>query len=80
MAKCEKLLDKALRSPASIRFSELCRLAQAHGFAEARTRGSHHIYTRPGYRRPLNFQNAMGMARAYPVRQLLDALEELGLI
>ena len=64
MAKCEKLLEKAQRNPASLRFSELCRLAESHGFAEVRTKGSHHIYTRIGYTRPLNFQSTKGMARA----------------
>ena len=43
----KKLLAKALRNPAGLRFEELCALAEAFGFTRARTTGSHHIYIHP---------------------------------
>ena len=42
--------------------------------------GSHHIFKRDGFQRLLNFQDSRGMAKTYQVRQLLSALEELGVL
>ena len=80
MVKCDSLLQSALDAPAGLRFEELCQLAECYGFIRARQRGSHVIYKRPGYIRAMNFQNVRGMAKTYQVKQLLDALRELGLI
>jgi predicted RNA binding protein YcfA (HicA-like mRNA interferase family) len=77
--KKRKLLEKALSRPASLRFIEICRLAEAYGYRLDRIKGSHHIYEHPRAKRPLNFQNVHGMAKAYQVRQLLRDVEELNL-
>lgn len=78
MADWSELRARARSHPASIRFDEVCALAEHHGFALVRQRGSHRMYRRPGFRRLLNFQpKGAGMAKAYQVRQLLLALEEL---
>lgn len=77
--KKRKLLEKALSNPASLRFIELCHLAEAYGYRLDRIRGSHHIYEHPKATRPLNFQNVRGMAKAYQVRQLLRDVEEFNL-
>ncbi len=79
MDQREKLLNKALRDPKSLRFEELCQLAEYYGFKLSRTRGSHRMYKREGCARLLNFQGVGGKAKSYQVRQLLDAIEELGL-
>ncbi|MFB3922608.1 MAG: type II toxin-antitoxin system HicA family toxin [Terriglobia bacterium] len=39
-----KLLQKALSSPANLRFEEVCALARAFGFRLSRVSGSHHIF------------------------------------
>lgn len=80
MADCEKLLKKARRSPAGLRFAELCRLAECFGFEFSRQRGSHVIYKRPGHRTLMNFQDVKGKAKPVQVRNLLDALRDLGLL
>jgi len=80
MDRCRSLLARALREPASLRFVEVCRLAECHGFERVRTRGSHHIYKRPGFTRHLNLQDVTGRAKPYQVRQLLSALDELDLL
>jgi hypothetical protein len=80
MAKCEQLLDKALGNPKGMRYVELTALAECYDFEFRRQRGSHAIYTRKGLMRPMNFQDWNGMAKPYQIRQLLDALRELGLI
>lgn len=80
MARCDELLQKAQNSPASLKFRELCALAECFGFNLDRREGSHCIYKRPGFRRIMNFQNFKGSAKPYQVHQLLRALRELGLI
>ena len=74
---CEELLKRAKANPAGLRFVEMCRLAECFGFRLARQRGSHVLYTRFGRPRPLNFQADKGMAKAYQVRQLLNAISDL---
>lgn len=78
MAKREKLLSLALSGPASMRFDDLCALAECYGFVLRRGGGtSHRVYKRAGYMRLLVFQNAGGKAKPYQVKDLLDALREL---
>jgi hypothetical protein len=82
MDKCDKLLQKARRSPSNLGFEEVCRLAECFGFVFKRQDGtSHRIYGHPklspsmgGF---MNFQNDKGKAKAYQVRQLLRAIENL---
>jgi predicted RNA binding protein YcfA (HicA-like mRNA interferase family) len=52
----KKLLRKALSSPASLRFEEICSPAKALGFHLSRVNGSHHIFMHPAVRELLNVQ------------------------
>ena len=70
-----KLLQKALNSPQSLRFSEALKLAAAFGFQLDRITGSHHIFKRAEVPELLNLQNVGGMAKPYQVRQLLKLVE-----
>ena len=70
-----KLLQKALSSPANIRFEEACALARAFGFHLSRVRGSHHIYAHPNVRELVNLQEVKGKAKPYQVKQLLALVE-----
>ena len=80
LGRCEKLLRKARRSPAGLRFDEACRLAECLGFEPVRSgRGSHRIFKKPGERSLVNLQNRGGQAIAYQVRQILAIADELGL-
>jgi hypothetical protein len=74
MGKCDKLLQRARAAPASLRFEELCQLAECHGFALARQKGSHRLYKRAGEPRVMNFQDDRGKAKEYQVKQLLDVI------
>lgn len=75
VGSCEKLLDRARRSPAGLAFGELCALAECFGWVLVRTRGSHHLYKRPQSGGLMNFQSFRGKAVPYQVRQLLRAIE-----
>ena len=54
---------------ANIRFTDVCSLLLALGFAE-RIRGDHHIYTRPGVAEILNLQPRGALAKPYQVKQV----------
>jgi predicted RNA binding protein YcfA (HicA-like mRNA interferase family) len=73
--KSRKLLEKALNSPQSLRFSEVLKLTQAFGFQLDRISGSHHILRRAGIPELVNVQNVRGMSKPYQVRQLLKLVE-----
>ncbi len=75
MPNCDKLLENARNSPANVRFTDLCHLAECYGFEYARAEGSHRMYKRPGWPKTMNFQDKGGKAKAYQVRQLLDAID-----
>lgn len=70
------LFQLARSNPAGLRFSGLCKLAEAFGFVFQRQKGSHKVYAHAGIRQIMNFQNDRGMAKAYQVRQLLDCVDQ----
>jgi hypothetical protein len=75
-ASIEELLAEMRRSPAGVRFSDACRVAD-HFFGEPTQKGSSHRVWRmpwPGNPR-VNMQDDKGKAKAYQVRQLLEAVE-----
>jgi predicted RNA binding protein YcfA (HicA-like mRNA interferase family) len=74
-----KLLQKALSSPANLRFDEACGLARAFGFHLSRVRGSHHIFAHQNVRELVNLQEVRGKAKPYQVRQLLALVERYNL-
>lgn len=81
MATKEKLLEKARNSPSSLRFQEICKLAESFGWIFKRCQGSHNIYMNPKLTleqgRRQNFQSEGGKAKDYQIKQLLDAIEYL---
>jgi predicted RNA binding protein YcfA (HicA-like mRNA interferase family) len=77
--KSRKVLEKAISSPASLRFEEACALARAFGFHLSRVSGSHHIFAREGVRELVNLQEVSGKAKPYQVKQLLGLVERYNL-
>jgi len=80
MTTREKLVTRILSREAdkAIRFEDLCTLLRQSGFTE-RTRGSHHIFTKPGVRERINLQETGGMAKPYQVKQVRNVILEYGL-
>ena len=76
MTRRQKLFEKARNNPASVRFQELCLLAEHMGFAKRGGKGSHVVYEKEGVEEILTFQNRMGMAKSYQVKQLLAVIEK----
>ncbi|MBN3774849.1 toxin HicA [Burkholderia sp. AU31652] len=78
MASDWKILEQMRREPANVRFGDLFKVCEAH-FGQARQSGSSHaIFKTPWQGDPrVNIQNDRGKAKAYQVRQVLDAIDRL---
>ncbi len=74
-----KILAKALASPANVRFGDMQHLVEAFGFRLLRVSGSHHIYGRPGLTEQINIQKVGGKAKPYQIRQFLKLVERYNL-
>ena len=70
-----KLLNKALSSPANLRFEEACALTRGFGFRLSWVSGSHQIFARQNVRELVNLQEVEGKAKPYQVKQLLALVE-----
>jgi len=79
MSTNEKILEQMRTEPANVRFSELQRVCETY-FGKPRQNGSSHaIYKTPWPGNPrVNIQNNKGKAKVYQVRQVLLAIDRLG--
>jgi hypothetical protein len=80
MSSIEEILAQMKRNSTDVRFSDLCKVCD-HYFGRYRQGGtSHRVYKTSWQGDPrVNIQNNKGKARAYQVRQVLKAIERLGL-
>ena len=79
MAKAEKIIEQMRREPQNVRFDDLAKVCTNH-FGEPRQDGtSHKVYKTPWPGDPrVNIQRGKdGNAKAYQVRQVLDAIARL---
>ena len=79
MTRKDKLIRTILDglSDKNINFNDLCNLLKGLGFAE-HIRGSHHIFRKEGVVERINLQEEGTKAKAYQVKQVLKAIEKLG--
>lgn len=78
MADIGKILDAIRRSPQNVRFADLLKVCVKY-FGEPRQSGTSHVLFKtpwPGDPR-INIQNDRGRAKAYQVRQVLQAIDKL---
>ena len=75
MSKKAKLLAKIRNNPRAVRFEELVKLLEWHGFELKRVRGSHHSFVRGHYHLTVPWRTPH--LRSYIVRQALEILDEL---
>jgi hypothetical protein len=75
-ASLDDLVAEMKANPAGVRFSDACKVAD-HFFGEPTQKGSsHRVWKMPWPGDPrVNMQNEKGKAKAYQVRQLLEAVE-----
>ena len=71
MGKIERLIEKILlgSADANIDFANLCAVLLSLGFSE-RSKGSHHIFSKPGMEELINLQRDGSKAKPYQVRQV----------
>lgn len=77
------LYKKLNRSPANVRFNELCKLAKEVGFEYRNQSGSHKIYKHPIFNKTMNFQpdkSDNGKAKKYQISQLISFINDNNLI
>jgi hypothetical protein len=79
VASIAKLLEQMRAEPANVRFADLQRVCQYYFGTPRQSGSSHAIYKTPWPGNPrVNIQNDKGKAKAYQVRQVLFAIDRLG--
>lgn len=79
MVGTEKILEQMKREPANVRFGDVQKICEAYFGKPRNSGGSHLIFKTPWQGDPrVNIQNDKGKAKAYQVRQVLLAIERLG--
>jgi hypothetical protein len=78
MASVEKIVDLMRREPANVGFADLKKVCQAYFGPPRQSGSSHAIFKTPWAGDPrVNIQNDKGKAKAYQVRQVLQAIDRL---
>ena len=78
MASSGKILDQMRREPNNVRFADLKKLCESYFGKSRQTGTSHAIFKTPWVGDPrINIQDDKGKAKAYQVRQVLLAIDEL---
>jgi hypothetical protein len=74
----DKILEQMRENHQDVKFSDLCKVCENY-FGDSRTNGSHRIYKTPWQGDPrINIQDDKGKAKAYQVRQVLQAIKKSG--
>jgi hypothetical protein len=77
MAQIEKLLAQLKNNFSNVSFTDLAKVC-GHFFGEPRIQGSHFVYKMTWAGDPrINIQDKNGKAKAYQVKQVLEAIEKL---
>ncbi|MCH9756991.1 MAG: toxin HicA [Gammaproteobacteria bacterium] len=72
------LIEKMKHNPKGVRFVELEKVCEHYFGAPRKSGGSHCIYKMPWSGDPrVNIQNSQGKAKAYQVKQVLQAIGKL---
>lgn len=79
MAQIEKILEMMRREPGNVSFHDFKKVCESY-FGKPRQDGSSHaVFKTPWSGDPrVNIQNAKGKAKPYQIRQVLQAIEKLG--
>jgi hypothetical protein len=78
MASVASIVAKMRRAPTNVRFAELSKVCEHYFGPAARQRGSHLQYRTPWQGEPrVNIQDDHGQAKAYQVRQVLQAIDRM---
>lgn len=76
MGQLEKLIEKMRRLPPEVRYEEVARVLEAHGFVEVRSQGSHHVFRHPDGRMLTVPKHKGQVVKTTYIKQVLRLLEE----
>ena len=78
MAKIEDILLQMKRNPKGVRYNDLCKVCDYYFGTARQTSSSHRTCKTPWQGDPrINIQNYKGKAKAYQVKQVLLAIQNL---
>ncbi len=78
MANVAEIVARLKQNPKDVRFKDLCKVCDFYFGQSRRSGSSHRVYKTPWQGDPrVNIQNNKGKAKAYQVKQVLNALERL---
>jgi hypothetical protein len=78
MNKVKDIIEQMRLNPKGIRFNDLCKVCDFYFDTPRISATSHRVYKTPWKGDPrVNIQNTRGMAKAYQVKQVLNAIERL---
>lgn len=69
--------EKVKKNPADVRFEEAEARLISFGFQRREAKGSHIVFTHPLWNGRLTMQGYKGKAKAYQIKQALDAIKEI---
>jgi len=79
MTAIEKIIKRMRANPSDVRFSDLVKVCTAFFGPPRNTGGSHTVFKTPWHGDPrINLQRAAGKAKAYQVKQVMEAIDKLG--
>jgi len=78
--KLKSLHRKLEQSRNNVSFTDLCALAELVDFTFDRQGGSHKIYRHKSHPGIMNFQEVKGKAKPSQIKQLLDFIDQHGLL
>lgn len=77
MGSIASLVAGMRRNPTDVAFTDVLRVAEHHFGPPRRSGGSHAVFRKPWPGDPrVNLQNDHGKAKAYQVRQLIQAIDK----
>ncbi len=77
MTQKEKLHEKIKNCHDNVRFDDVVTWLLSWGFSKRAGKGSHTVFTHPGYNGKLTFQSVNGTAKSYQIKQALAAIKEI---
>ncbi len=78
MDSVDRIIREMARNPNNVRFTDIRKVCEYY-FGQGRQSSSHIMYKTPWVGDPrINIQDDKGKAKAYQVKQLLKAIEKLG--
>ncbi len=79
MTQVQNILIQMSKNPKGVKFKDLCKVCDTYFGVPRKSASSHRVYRTPWSGDPrVNIQNAKGFSKVYQVKQVLQAIERIG--